>query len=358
MKQIKFSFIAIALIAFAASCKKDTPSSTTPPITNGLLVLDQGNLGHNNTALTYYDSATKVSTTDYFADVNHFGLGDAGSDITEYGRKIYIVMNSSGNVTVVSASTAAFIDTISFKHSGINRGPENIVAASGKIFVSSTDGTVEVIDTTTLAITNVITVGTNPAQMAISGNNLYVSNTGAISGNYDSTLSVINLGSLTVTGTIKVGINPGPITADNSGNIYVACSGDYASINPSLVKVNTGSSTVIKSVDTAVSSILFYNNVLYALPAYGGVPVVRTLSTTDFSTVSTFITDGTIVTSPYGLDINPVNGDVYIDDAKNYTSSGEVFCFTSGGVKKFSFTTGTASTTSGINPCKVVFVHH
>jgi YVTN family beta-propeller protein len=354
MKKTQLSFIAIALIVIAASCKKtDTVTSSVPKITNGLFVLNQGIYGHNNTTFTYYDLGTTVATTDYYEDINGFGLGDGGSDFIVYGGKIYIVMNSSGTVTVANAYTAKFIDTINFKISGINKQPENIVGFGTNVFVSSTDGTVAVIDTATLAINKFITVGTNPAQMVISGSNLYVSNTGAISGNYDSTVSVINLATLIETSKITVGTNPGSIATDDSGNIYVACAGDYATIVPILVKVNTNTSTVTMSADTAVSTIRFYNNLLYVTPAYGSsVASVRTLNTNDFSAVSpSFITDGTIITSAYGLDIDPSTGNVYVSDAKDYTSPGEVFCFDQTGKKKFSF-----SVTPGISPCKVVSI--
>ena len=68
----------------------------------------------------------------YFKNVNGFGLGDTGSDFIIYGGKMYIVMNISGYVAVANSVTAKFIDTISFKNAGVNRGPENIVAAGGK----------------------------------------------------------------------------------------------------------------------------------------------------------------------------------------------------------------------------------
>jgi YVTN family beta-propeller protein len=356
MKKIRFSFIAIALIAVAASCKKtDAVTSSVPPITNGVFVLNQGIYGQNNTTFTYYDFGTAVATTDYYVGVNKIKLGDAGSDFIVYGGKVYIVMNSSGNVSVSNAFTDKFIDTVNFKISGINKQPENIVGYGSNVFVSSTDGTVAVIDTTTLAITKTITVGTNPQQMIISGGNLYVSNTGATdaftSGIYDSTLSVINLATLTETSKINVGVNPGSIAADNSGNLYVACAGDYVSVQPSLVKVNTNTNTVTLSADTAVTTVRFYNNYLYVTPAYGSTAAsVRQLNTTDFSAVtSSFITDGTAITAAYGLDIDPATGDVYVDDAKDYKSPGEVFCFDQSGKKKFSF-----SVAPGINPCKVV----
>ncbi len=41
------------------------------------------------------------------------------------------------------------------------------------------------------------------------------------------------------------------------------------------------------------------------------------------------ITDGTEsqIVSPYGIAVHPTNGDIYITDAKNYTSSGTLYCY-------------------------------
>ncbi|HLK27247.1 MAG TPA: DUF5074 domain-containing protein [Puia sp.] len=356
MKKIKLSLTVIALLVIA-SCKKTDNVTTTPPkVTTGVYSLNQGNYGQNNTTLTYYDFGTKVSTTDYYKTTNSFGLGDTGSDFIIYGGKMYIVMNVSGNIAVTDALTARFIDTISFIKNSVNKGPENIVGYGSNVFVSSTDGTVSVIDTSTLAITKSITVGSNPAQMIVSGTNLYVSNTGAFNSNfiYDSTVSVINLSTLTETTKITVGTNPGSIAADNAGNIYVACTGDYSSIAPSLVKVNTGTNTITKSADTAVGIVRFYNNNLYVTGGYLGSANVRVLSTTDFSVVKgNFVSDGTAITTPYGLDIDDATGDVYVTDAKDYTSSGTVFCFDQNGTKKFSFSTNPTA-----SPAKIVLIKH
>jgi YVTN family beta-propeller protein len=352
MKKVSIYFV-LALIIIA-SCKKTDVKTTAPKVTTGVYSLNQGNYQSNNTTLTYYDFGTSAATTDYYKNVNGFGLGDTGSDFIIYGGKIYIVMNVSGNVAVANALTAKYIDTISFTSGGINKGPENIVAYGSNVFVSSTDGTVSVIDTTTLAITKSITVGENPEQMVVSGTNLYVSNTGAVSPVYDSTVSVIDLGTLTETTKITVGINPGSIAADNAGNIYVACTGNYNNIGASLVKVSTSTNTVTKTADTAAGTVRFYNNNLFVTGGYLGVANVRVLSTTDFSAVKTnFVADGTSITTPYGLDIDNATGDVYVGDAKDYVASGTVFCFDKNGNKKFSF-----STTPTASPIKVVLIQH
>jgi YVTN family beta-propeller protein len=350
-KKLPFLFLSLVLVVF--SCKKnDSPPPVTPKVTTGVYTLDQGNYGHNNTALTYYDFTSGTPATDFFKSVNGFGLGDTGSDFIIYGGKVYIVMNVSGYVAVSNSSNAKFIDTINFKNAGVNRGPENIIAYGTNVFVSSSDGTVAVIDTTTLTIGKFITVGTNPAQMAVSGSNLYVSNTGAISGNYDSTLSVIDLTALAETGKITVGINPGSIAGDSSGNIFVACTGDYISIAPTLVKVSVGTGKVILTVDSIVGSIRYYNNTLLTTGGYLGAANTGILNTSDLTAVrSSFVTDGTVITNPYGLDVDPATGDLYVCDAKDYSSSGEVFCFDKNGKQKFNF-----STTPGISPIRTQLV--
>jgi YVTN family beta-propeller protein len=355
MKKSKLYFMAVALIVFVFSCKKDNnnnPPPVPPKVTTGLYILNQGLYGANNTTLTYYDFGTSTATTDFFKQVNGFGLGDTGSDLIIYGGKMYIVVNNSGYVAVANSLTAKFIDTIDFKNAGVNRGPENIVASGKNVFVSSTDGTVAVIDTTTLAIQQFITVGSNPAQMVVSGDNLYVSNTGGFSAVFDSTLSIIPLNSLTESGKITVGINPGSLATDNTGNIFVVCTGNYNNVTPSVVKVNLIGNTVVKTADSVFGTIRYYNNSLFTTGGYFGAANVGLLNTTDFGAIRpSFITDGTPVENPYGLDIDLATGDVYVGDAKDYVSSGELFCFDKTGKKKFSF-----SLTPGISPFKTVLI--
>ena len=55
-----------------------------------------------------------------------------------------------------------------------------------------------------------------------------------------------------------------------------------------------------------------------------------------------FITDGTEkdITIPYGIAIHPETGDIFVTDAKNYVSSGTLYCFNRQGRKKWSVRTG------------------
>ena len=55
-----------------------------------------------------------------------------------------------------------------------------------------------------------------------------------------------------------------------------------------------------------------------------------------------FITDGTEqnIKMPYGITIHPVTGDIYVTDAKNYVSSGTLYCFSPDGKRQWSVRTG------------------
>ncbi|MBO5977111.1 MAG: YncE family protein, partial [Bacteroidales bacterium] len=61
-----------------------------------------------------------------------------------------------------------------------------------------------------------------------------------------------------------------------------------------------------------------------------------------------FITDGTIIETPYGLSVNPQNGDVFICEAYNYLTQGDVLCFSSDGKLKYRLSD------VGLNPNAVI----
>jgi DNA-binding beta-propeller fold protein YncE len=347
MKKIELSFYAIILILIAASCKKTDVQPTTPGSTDsaGIYVLGEGNFGvQNATTISSYIFGDVTAVTDTFYNKNHFNLGSTGDDFIVYGGKMYIAMNSSGYVAVVNASNVQFIDSISFIIADTNRAPENIIAYQNHIFVTCNTGAVAVIDTQSLSITKFIPVGNNPAQMAISGTNLYVSNTGGYATPPDdSTLSVINLNTLTETlPRIIVGLNPGYIAADNSGNLFVACTGDYNTVLPKLVEVSTSTNTITQSSPVAAGVVRYYNNQLYITGGYLGTATVQVLNPANLNaTPTSFTTDGTVFADPNGLDIDPATGNVYVCDAIGSTS-GEIYGFNNSGKKTFSFAEPTA----------------
>lgn len=357
MQKIDVLIITLFFPFIFLSCSKNDVKTPDNPveIVSGMYVLNQGTFQGNNTTLTFYDYETNSASTDFYKNVNGSSLGDTGNDMIIYGSKLYIVMNVSSYLEVAEASTAKSIKKIELKNSASQPlTPRNIVGYKNRVFVSCWDGSVQVIDTTTLAVTTSIKVGANPEQMAIVGTNLYVTNSGGITPGYDSTVSVIDLTSMKETSKITVGTNPTTIAADNSGNLYVGFIGNYTDIKPGLVRVSTETNTVNGRSDVEASQLKFSKNNLFSVAGGFGAQRAVILNTDDLSIKGNgFITDGTTVAIPFGLNIDETNGDVYITDAVDYITSpsGMVYCFDESGKKKFSF-----SVDPGINPCKIAFV--
>ncbi|MBL4675097.1 MAG: YncE family protein, partial [Mucilaginibacter sp.] len=207
-------FILSAITALLSACSKDrvavTPDTPTAERA-GVYILNQGNFGSNNSTLTFYNYTTKQLTPDFYSVANPGKkIGDTGNDIGIYGSKMYIIVNNSSNIEIVNPKTGVLIKELSLNQC------RNVAFYKNNAFVTSYDGNVAVIDTTSLTITKSIMVGRNPEQMVITNNKLYVANSGGLSfGNPDKTVSVIDLNTLTESKKITVIENPVSVAADS-----------------------------------------------------------------------------------------------------------------------------------------------
>jgi len=119
---------------------------------------------------------------------------------------------------------------------------------------------------------------------------------------------------------------------------------------PSMSIISSATDLVTKTFDNfSASGVSISADFAYMLNYDGTVRIFNLSSETIVQ--ANFITDSTVITSPYGINVDTVTGEVFITDAKDYTSNGEVFCFDSFGRKKYSLTTG-------INPNTVVFINN
>lgn len=360
MKQAKrLSVWAFGVILFFASCSKHdatTPTKVYKPLNDGLYISNEGLYPSGTASLTFYDSVSKQATTDIFENTNDSTLGIGGNGMIVYGSKLYVVVNGSNLIAVMNKRTAQLIKQIK---GAKNWGPQYAVADNGQIYVSANDGTVSAIDTVSLSITKTCTVGVSPVGLAIANNKLYAANSGGVNyPNLDSTVSVVDLSSMKEIKKIKVGINPQKVVADSKGNIYVLVWGysDYSSGSPIVVspakiyKIDANTQTVTDSTSDLSNSgkMAIYNDNLYLTGIDYNVAVVFPTSNLK-ANYTKFVTDGTSLDLPYGIDIDESNGDVYITDAIDYSSPGKVYCFDKAGKQKFSFT-------AGVVPDQVVFL--
>jgi len=351
MKNLRLSTLltAVVLSLTLASCHKDKQvSPVITPVTDGFYILNQGGFNDNNSSLSAYSYASKQVVPDIFLSANGRGLGDTGNDIEIYGSKMYIVVNVSSTIEVVDPNTAKSIKQIKMFNGTTAREPRDVAFYKGNAYVTSYDGTVAVIDTASLAVTKYITVGRNPEQLTVANGKIYVANSGGLDyPNYDNTVSVIDPASATVTKTLTVVVNPQNVTADASGNVYVLSAGDYNTIQSSLAVIDDNTDVVKSQTNFDATTFTVVGNNGYFITSLGKVGVYNT-KTQSISNAA-FVADGTAITAPFAITSDASTGEVFVTDAKDYTSNGQVFVFDKTGKKEYAITVG-------INPGKIALL--
>jgi len=354
MKKLNF-YLLIAAFFSLISCRTDeyipreeVVEGLAPPentAIKGFYVLNEGNMGSNKCTLDFFDYTTGTYRRNIYAEINPTvvkELGDVGNDIQIYGSKLYVVVNVSNKIEVMDAKTTKRIKTIPLQNC------RYMVFKNGKAYASSYAGPVDInpnapkgkvveIDTVSLSIQREVTVGYQPEEMDIVGNQLFVANSGGyIVPNYDKTVSVIDLTSFTETKKIDVAINLHRLKKDNYGDLYISSRGDYYTVPSSLYLVDAATGAIKKDFHVSVSEMTIVNDKLYYYGNefnYNTHAYTKTFGIIDVKTeeiISNKIIDQQYVDaikSPYGIAVNPITEDIYLTDARNYVSTGYVYCF-------------------------------
>ncbi|GAB6013018.1 DUF5074 domain-containing protein [Viscerimonas tarda] len=252
----------------------------------------------------------------------------------------------------VSFSSCNDDDVSGNTNQGIPQSPRSLTAYNGKVYVSYFDGYLARIDTARLTVDAQVKVGRCPEYVRVANNKLYVANSGGLDFNnelgYDKTVSVIDPVSFTRIKDIEVALNPDKLAVDSKGNVYVISNGNYGDVQSALQKIDAATGEV-KKLGLSASYMTIYNDKLYLIDSQydENWNTINTFLVYDTKTESlitdSFVTDGTEVSNPYSISVNPSNGDVYIGSS-DYVTDGDMYIFNQDGqlIKKFD--------TKGLNP--------
>ena len=374
MNKLIFSILFSLMLCCATSCREDElvvpteydilpfePTTEVNPI--GMYLLNEGNMGSNKASIDFVDFKNAYYVRNMYAERNPTiikELGDVGNDIQRYGNKLYAVINCSHKVEVMDAHTLVRIGQIDIpncRYIKFDKGNAYVSAYVGPVAIDPDAqlGAVYRVDTASLAITGKCTVGYQPDELEIIGEYIYVANSGGYRvPKYDYTISVVEKFGMTQVEKIPVGINLHRIEADKYGKLWVTSRGNYGSIRSKMFVLEKESKfsrkmVVTDTLDIPCSEMHIQGDSLYFYSvewnnqeeknhiAYGIIDVRTKELVTDH-----FITDGTEkdIEVPYGINVHPITGDIYVTDAKNYVSSGALHCYSREGKKKWSVRTG------------------
>jgi hypothetical protein len=352
IKTMKFINIAfVALILLFASCGDDNKDNdvTRGDYTNGLYVMCEGTMGYNNATIDFFSFKDSVMSKDVFLKVNNQGLGETANDMISVGNDVFIVVSGSASVMVVDKTTCKLKKMIKIVNSAnVNRQPRHITYYNNAVYVSCFDGNVVEISTDDYSIKGVLeTGGRNPEGLSVMNGMLYVANSGGLSyPNYDNTVSVIDLSSFSFVKKITVSSNPTIVKTYND-KIYVLSFGDYSQ-KPVMTRISTNNE-IIDSIRQNITDFDFYDGKMYYF--------YHDYNTNSYSinylycnnlraTPTTFFSQNIpSLVLPYHINI--IDNIIYLTDAKNYTTSGQVFAFSTTGALLYSFSTS-------VNPSKIL----
>jgi hypothetical protein len=338
--------------------------SAIPSGIRKVFVLNEGGKGSNNATLDFLRLSDGNYVTGAFKKMNPevgAGLGDVGNDIVVRGDEVWIVVNNSGIVEVISAKDETEIAAIKVP-------TPRAVAFDGKYaYVTSwagayadgnydagyyviTDyknpkGQVYRINLASKKVEGSVEVGYQPEGVALRDGKLYVANSGGISSQlppdyaYDNTVSVIDTKTFQVTKTLNVQINLKNVYADGKGKIYVTSLGNFYDIHSSLYMIDRDDA--VKHISDYVSLSAMKDGVLYCIGAeeefdWEAAKTWKAFSCKDGKKTSYSYTVS--ATTPYGLCVlDGVN--FLLSDAGDYFNPGTVSLYAKG-VKTWTVTAG------------------
>ena len=351
--------------------RPETSFAPDEPI--GMYLLNEGNMGSNKATIDYIDFIKGIYIRNIYGERNPNvikELGDVGNDIQVYGNRLYAVINCSHKVEVMDLHSCRRIGQIDIPNCRYIRFHGDKAYVSSYVGPVSIDpnaqlGAIIEVDTATLRITRQVTVGYQPEEFEIVGDYLYVANSGGYRApDYDSTLSVIDLQDFRQIKKIPVCVNPHRVRKDHYNRLWITSRGDHKDILPQLTCFSPIANSLLPITKTpAVSEMVIVGDSMYFYGVhwndetvsnqitYGVLNIQYPISNSQYpiannqypiANIRSFISDETEqnIKIPYGIQVNPYNGDIYITDAKNYVSSGQLHCYSREGKRKWSVRTG------------------
>lgn len=325
-----------------------------PESAKKLFVLNEGGMGSNNASLDFLRVSDGNYITGAFKKMNptvEAGLGDVGNDIAVHGDEVWIVVNNSGLVEVISAKDETEIATIQVPT------PRNLAFDDRYAYVTSwagayaswtspedsknPKGQVYKIDLSTKKVAGTVEVGYQPEGIAYYDGKLYVANSGGVSSQlppnyaYDNTVSVIDAKSFKVTQTVEVQVNLKNVFADGKGNIYVTTLGNYGDVHSGLYRIvfSAASSVEVSKVADYVSVSSLCGDTVYCIGT--DTEFDWTATSHEYKAwscrggVRTDLSLNVSATALYGL--YALDSDTFfVSDAGDYFNPGSVSCYDKG----------------------------
>lgn len=300
----------------------------------GLFICNEGNFQYGNATLSYYNPDTRTIENEVFYRANAMKLGDVAQSMTIYDNRGWIVVNNSHVIFAIDLDTFREVGRIT----GLTSPRYIHFISDEKAYVTQIwDNRIFIINPRRYEITGYIEVPRmtmeqgSTEQIVQRGKYLYIN-----CWSYQNRILKIDTETDTIVTELEVGIQPTSLAMDCNGKLWTVTDGGYDGSpygyeRPALYRIAPETMTIeamfeFKRGDApsevqlngSGDTIYWINDDIWAMDVTAtNVPVRPFLDSR-----------GTIY---YGLTVDPVNEDVYIADAIDYTQPGKVYRYTKQG---------------------------
>lgn len=220
-------FFGLGLLISIAACdryKDDDDSNNITTFDNGFFIVNEGIDNGIDGSISYYDRDEGIVVNDIFNTKNGMPLSGTVNSLTNFVGRAYIVQDQTGNIVYCEEESMAQIGSIE----GFQLPRYMLPLGTSKIYVSQWgenggQGSIQIFDPTTNAITGEILTAGGAEQMLQQGDFVYLSHTGGFF--VDSVVTKINITTDAISKVIPVGISPQSMQLDANAALWVLANG-------------------------------------------------------------------------------------------------------------------------------------
>jgi len=302
----------------------------------GLFVVNEGTFSYGNASLHYLNLENDSLNTheDVFKLANNRPLGDIFQSMCIIDNLAWLIVNNSGKIEVINPNTFKTVTTIK----GL-RSPRFVKEIpTGKVYVTDLyANSISIIDTKTFTKTGQISCPGWTEELILIKEEVWISNHNR---NY---VYVVNALSDKITDSVEVAYGGSSILEGKDGHVYLLCSGDYTvSKTGGLFCIDPKTKKIIKKwlfnkidfnptnlkENPAGDSLYFIQQGIYGFPNHlnslPSKPMIIQNSGTNF----------------YSLHIEIKTGKLFVSNAKDFVSRGEVLIFSKKGILEKTYKVG------------------
>jgi YVTN family beta-propeller protein len=322
------SFIPILISAIALAACSPSTSDTKDGSGRTVLIVNQGGFNRGEATLSELRVESGTVRGDVFSEKNGRPLGDVAQSLTEFGDRLFIVVNNSHKIEVVAKSDYRSVGTIAIPG---NASPRYMAVSSGNhgYVTNLYSNNVMKVDLSTLSVIKQIDVGMGSEGIVISNDTAFVAKNLASDFSSGHQIALIRTGNDAVIQTWETCVGPTQLAVIGS-HLVVSCTGTWGENDGEVVVHNRSTGAIVRRIALNAYAGGFAKaegNVIYALA--NGVKRV------DVGSGSV-----TPITARSFYAIGYDGESLWLADALNYAQAGRLIRASSTGAAIDSFTVG------------------